>query len=171
MTTKKIIIIVVTIVIVLGLLVVLAAGGIVGLAFYSIGNSDANKIAQEYLKSNERLKQDIGDVQSFGSFVTGNINITNGDGHAELNLKVIGERKTVNASVELVFRSGRQWRVTAASYKNDAGETVDLLNPYDSGKLAAPEFVTQTASLRWLNGAQRARKLTVCATRKLGSLI
>lgn len=150
MSTKKIIIIVVAIVVVLGLLVVLAAGGIVGVAFYSMSNSDANKVAQEYLKSNERLKQDIGDVQSFGKFVTGNINITNGDGHAELNLKVIGERKTVNASVELVFRSGHQWRVTAASYKNDAGETVDLLNPYDTRKFTrklVPELPDATRKL------------------------
>jgi hypothetical protein len=152
MTTKKIVIIVVSVVIVLGLLVVLVAGGIIGVAFYSINNSEATKVAQEYLRTNERLKQDIGEVKSFGKFVTGNFNINNGDGTAELNLKVIGEQKTVNASVELAFRSGRQWRVTAASYKNDAGETVDLLNPYDSGnaarkfktKSAAPEFVTQT---------------------------
>ena len=67
--------------------------------------------------------------------MTGNININNGDGTAELNLKVIGERKTVNATVELIYRSGQQWRVTAASYKNDAGETIDLLNPYETRKL------------------------------------
>lgn len=132
MTTKKIIIIVASILIVLGLIVVLFVGGIVGMVFYGIGNSDAAKVSQEFLKSNERLKQDIGEVKDFGKFVTGNININNGDGTAELNLKVIGERKTVNAAVELVFRSGHQWRVTAASYKNEAGETVDLLNRYES---------------------------------------
>src|SRR6185503_7891251 len=68
----------------------------------------------------------------FGKFITGNINFNSGDGTAQLNLKVIGERKEVNAAVELVFRSGHQWRVTAASYKNEAGETIDLLNPYES---------------------------------------
>lgn len=149
MSTKKIVIIIVSIVVVLGLIVVLAAGAIVGVAFYSMSNSDASKVAQEFLKSNERLKQDIGDVRSFGKFVTGNININNGDGTAELSLKVIGERKTVNASVELAFRSGHQWRVTAASYKNDAGETVDLLNPYDALNFQRKlEFVTQTVSSR-----------------------
>lgn len=132
MTTKKIIIVVVSIVIVLGLIVVLFVGGIVGVVFYGIGNSDAAKVSQEFLKSNERLKQDIGEVKDFGKFVTGNININNGDGTAQLNLKVIGERKTVNAAVELVYRSGHQWRVTSASYKNEAGQTVDLLNPYES---------------------------------------
>ena len=132
MTTKNIIIIVVSIVIVLALIVLLFVAGIVGAVFYGISNSDAARVSKEFLKSNERLKQDIGEVQDFGSFVTGNVNISNGDGTAELSIKVIGERKTVNATVELVFRSGHQWRVTAASYKNEAGQTVDLLNPYES---------------------------------------
>ena len=132
MTTKKIVIIVVSIVIVLGLIVVLFVGGIVGFAFYQMSNGEAGTTAKAFLKNNERLKQDIGEVKDFGSFVTGNINVSNGDGVAVLNLKVIGERKTVNASVEMMYRSGRQWRVTAASYKNDSGDTIDLLNPYES---------------------------------------
>jgi len=132
MTTKKIIIIVASIVIVLGLIVALFVAGIVGFAFYQISNGEAGTTAKAFLKSNERLKQDIGEVKDFGSFVTGNINVSNGDGTARLNLKVIGERKTVNASVELMYRNGRQWRVTAASYQNKAGQTVDLLNPYES---------------------------------------
>jgi flagellar basal body-associated protein FliL len=135
MTTKKIIIIVVSVVVVLGLIVLLFVAGIVGAVFYGISNSDAARVSREFLQSNEQLKQDIGEVQSFGKFVTGNVNINNGNGTAELNLKVIGERKTVNATVELVFRSGRQWRVTAASYKNDAGQTVHLLNPYEGRRV------------------------------------
>ena len=132
MTTKKIVVIIVSVVIVLGLVVVLVAGGIVGAVFYGINNSDAANVSKEFLRNNEKLKQDIGEVKDFGKFITGNINTTNGDGNAQLNLKVIGERKEVNASVELIFRSGHQWRVTAASYRNAAGETIDLLNPYDS---------------------------------------
>jgi len=131
-TTKKIILVVVSTVIVLALIVTLFVVGIVGFAFYQISNGEAGTTAKAFLKSNERLKQEIGDVKDFGSFVTGNINVNNGEGTASLNLKVIGERKTVNASVELIYRNGRQWRVTAASYKNDAGETVELLNPYES---------------------------------------
>jgi Cytochrome oxidase complex assembly protein 1 len=134
MTTRKIVIIVASVIIVVGLVVVLFVGGIVGVVFYGIGNSDAAKVSQEFLRKNERLKQDIGEVKDFGSIVTGNINITNGDGMAQLGLKVIGERKTVNATVELVYHSPQEWRVTAASYRNDAGETVNLLNPYESRK-------------------------------------
>ena len=132
MTTKKIVTIIVSILVVLGLVVVLVVGGIVGAVFYGINNSDAARVSREFLRTNEKLKQDIGEVKDFGKFISGNINTTNGDGAAQLNLKVIGERKTVNASVELIFRSGHQWRVTAASYRNETGETIDLLNPYDS---------------------------------------
>jgi hypothetical protein len=132
MTTRKIVVIIVAVVIVLGLVVVLVAGGIIGVAFYGMNNSDAANISKEFLRNNEKLKQEIGEVKGFGKFVTGNINTTNGDGTAQLKLKVIGERKEVNATVELAFRSGHQWRVTAASYRNDAGDDIDLLNPYDS---------------------------------------
>ena len=145
MTTKKIIILVASIVVVLGLIVLLFVAGIVGAVFYGIGNSEATTVAQDFLRSNERLKQDIGDVKSFGKFVTGNINVRNGDGTAELSIKVEGERKTVNASVELMYRSGHQWRVSAASYQNEAGQTIYLLNPYESRKRF---FVKQTVSLR-----------------------
>lgn len=138
MTTRKIVIIIVSVVVVLVLLVVLVIGGIVGTVFYSINNSEAAVTAKDFLRNNEKLKQDIGDVKDFGKFVTGNINTTNGDGTAQLNLKVIGERKEVNATVELVFRNGHPWRVTAASYRNQAGETIDLLNPYDSPSVTGP---------------------------------
>ena len=141
MTTKKIVAIIVTVVIVLGLIVVLFVGGIIGMVFYGISNSDAALVAKDFLSKNERLKQDIGEVKDFGKFVTGNINLNNGEGTAELSLKVIGERKQVNAAVELVFRSGHQWRVTAASYKNEAGETIDLLNPDEARTFAVPDLV------------------------------
>ena len=140
MTTKKIIIIVVAVALVMGLLVVVFAGGIVGFAFYSIGHSEAAITAKDFLKNNKKLKDEIGDIKDFGSFVTGNINVHNDNGDATLNIKVIGERKTVNASVDMVYRSGHPWRVSSATYVNDAGQTVNLLNPYDSQRFI-PQLV------------------------------
>ena len=131
MTTKKIVIIIAAVVLVIGALVVLFVGGIVGFALYSLGNSEAAVTAKDFLRKNDRLKQDIGEVKDFGSIVTGNINIDNNNGAASLNLKVIGEKKTVNASVQLMYRNGDEWRVTEANYKNDEGKTVDLLNGYE----------------------------------------
>ena len=132
MTNKKIVVIIVSVVLVLGLLAVLFVGGIAWFALRTMGNSEAAETARTFLRSNEVLKRDIGEVKDFGWLVSGNINSTNGDGAAQLHLKVIGERKEVNATVELIYRSGRPWRVTAASYRNEAGEEINLLNPYDS---------------------------------------
>jgi hypothetical protein len=132
MTTKKIVIIIAAVGVTLGLIVVVFVGGIIGITLYSVGRSEAADTAKTFLRNNEGLKQDIGEIKDFGSFVTGNINIRNSNGDATINLKVIGERQTVNASVDLIYRSGRAWRVVAASYRNDAGQTVDLLNPYES---------------------------------------
>ena len=140
MTTKKIVLIIVGVAGVLGLVVVLFVVGIVGFALYQVGNSEAARRSKDFLRANEKLKQDIGEVKDFGSIVTGSISLSGGSGNATVNLKVIGERKTVNASVGLVLVSGSSWRVSAASYVNDSGQTIDLLDPYDS-KLLIPLLI------------------------------
>ena len=132
MTTKKIVLIVAGVVVALGFLVVLFVGGIVGLALYSVGNSEAAMKAKDFLRHSDKLKADIGEVKDFGSIVTGSVSVRNGEGEATLNLKVIGDCKTVNASVHLVMVSGSTWRVSSASYVNTSGQTVDLLDPYQS---------------------------------------
>jgi hypothetical protein len=142
MSTKKIIIIVGIIVVVLGLLIVTFVGGIVGVAFYSIANSEAAEVAKDFLRKNERLKQDIGEVKDFGFFVTGSISRDQSEGAATLNFRVDGERKTVNASVQLAAQRG-QWRVTQASYENDAGQTVELLNVYETRHVYLLSFAVQ----------------------------
>ena len=145
MTTKKILIILFSIVLGIALIVVVVAGGIIGIAFYSIGNSEAASTARSFLQKNEQLKNDIGEIKEFGSFVTGSVNIDGGSGKATINLKVVGERKTVNASVELIYRNGQPWRVTAASYQNDNGETIELLNPYQ-GRLFLSKYILKVAA-------------------------
>lgn len=132
MITKRLLLIVGGVVIAIGLLIVVFVGGIVGFALYTVGNSDAAMTAREFLRHNERLKDDIGEVRDFGTFISGSVNIHNSNGTATLSLKVIGERRTVNATVDLVYRDGRQWRITAASYRNEAGQTIDLLNAYEA---------------------------------------
>ena len=144
MTTKKILIIVVAVVLVIGLIVVVFVGGIIGVAFYSIGRSEAAETARYYLRTNEQLKQDIGEIKDFGKIVTGNVQINNGSGTATINIKVIGERQTVNASVGLMYRNGRPWQVTAASYENK-GQTIELLNPYKAQQLL-PKLILKVAA-------------------------
>ena len=140
MTTKKILLIVGGVVIVLGFVVAVFVGGIVGLALYQVGNSEAASTAKNFLRTNEKLKQDIGEVKDFGSIITGSVNVADGNGQATLNLKVIGADETVNASVNLVYVNRGDWRVSAASYVNKDGQTIDLLDPYDS-KMLVPLLI------------------------------
>ena len=137
MTTKKIVLIIVGVLAALCLIVALFVGGIAWFVFHTIGASEAADTARSYLRSNEKLKQDIGEVKDFGSFVTGNINVSNGDGVATLYIKVYGEKRTVNARVDLSYRSNRAWRVTDASYERD-GQTIELMQPYEPAPLPSP---------------------------------
>ena len=121
MTTKRIVILVGVVVVAVGLLVVLFVGGIVGFALYTVGNSDAAMTAKDFLRNNQRLKDDIGEVQDFGTFVSGSVNVHNSNGDATLGLKVIGERQHRERHCGLVYRDGRPWRVVSASYINEAG--------------------------------------------------
>jgi len=135
MTTKKIVLVIGGVVVVLTALVLCVTGGIVGVALFQIGNSDAAARARAFLRSSEKLKAEIGPVQDFGRIVTGSVSLNNGNGDATLHLKVIGDRKTVNATVDLILARGGTWRVSSASYVNAAGQTIDLLNPYDTKTL------------------------------------
>ena len=124
MSTKKIVLIVVGILGVLALLGVLFVVGIGWFVFSTIGNSEAAETARTYLRTNELLTDEIGDVTDFGSFVTGNINTQNQSGEATLNLKVYGKLKTVNATVSLAYRNNEKWRVTEAWYDLDGRKVV-----------------------------------------------
>lgn len=135
MTTKKILLIVGGVVIVLVLIVAVFVGAIVGFALYQVGNSAAAAKAKDFLRTSEKLKQDIGEVKDFGSIITGNMQVANGSGQATLNLKVIGAQETVNASVHLVYVNGGDWRVSSANYVNKDGRIIDLLNPFESNIL------------------------------------
>lgn len=137
MSTRKIILIILGIFAALCLIVALFVGGIAWFVFHTIGSSEAADTARTYLRNSEKLKQDIGEVKDFGWLVTGNINVSNGDGVATLYIKVIGEKRTVNARADLSYRSNRNWRVTGASYDRD-GQTIELMQPYDTGPAPSP---------------------------------
>jgi len=137
MSTKKIVLIIVGVFAVLALIVALFVGGTVWFAFHAIGTSEAAETARTFLRNNEILKRDIGEVKDFGWFVTGNINVQNTDGEARLNLKVVGEKGSVNATVDLSYRNNRSWRVTGATYERD-GQTIDLVQGYGPNTTGTP---------------------------------
>ena len=105
---------------------------IVGLGLYGVRNSESAEKAKDYLRRNEKLKQDIGEVKEFGSIVPASVKFENGRNEVSLKLKVVGERNTVDATVDLVLVQGNTWRVTSASYVNSSGQKIPLLDPYDT---------------------------------------
>ena len=111
MTTRKIVLIIVGVIAAVTLITLVFVGGIVGVALYSVGNSQAAEIARNFLRNNEKLKSEVGEVKAFGSLVTGSVNIDDDNGQATINLKVVGARETVNASVKMIFVHGQSWRV------------------------------------------------------------
>jgi hypothetical protein len=137
MSTKKIILLIAAIAGVLTLIVALVVGGVAWFAFHTIGKSEAADAARTFLRNNEILKRDIGEVKDFGSLITGSINVQNTDGEATLHLKVYAEKKTVNATVQLSYRSNRSWRVTGATYDRD-GQTIDLVQGYGPSSTETP---------------------------------
>ncbi len=131
MTTKKIMLIVGSVLLVLTVLTALFLTAIVVFGLYTVKNSDSAEKAKDYLRGNKKLKQDIGEAKDFGNIVTASINDRDGNSEVTLKLKVIGERKTVNATVDLILVQGNAWRVTSASYVNSLGQKIPLLDPYD----------------------------------------
>ena len=139
MTKKKTLLTFAGAVVVLGFIVVCFVGAIVGFVLYQVNHSEAAARGRAFLRNNETLRADIGPVKDFGSIVSGQINFHNNTGAAILHFKVIGERKTVNAKVQLLLRNST-WTVVEAAYVNSSGQTVGLLNPYDT-KLLIPLLI------------------------------
>jgi hypothetical protein len=103
---------------------------LLGILEYSINQSDAAEAGRVYLRGNQRLKDEIGEVKDFGSLITGHLRSKPNVGQAGLSFKVYGERKTVNATVSMIAKDGRTWRVTGAEYINDQGRKIILFDPY-----------------------------------------
>jgi hypothetical protein len=134
--TKRLLVIVGACVGALVLLLVVFVGAIVWFASETIANSEAAETARIFLKNNERLRQETGEVREFGSRVTGSIGSETGVGVATLNFEVKGARREVHASVDLIYKEGFGWRAVGASYQNEAGRTVELLDSYGEADAA-----------------------------------
>ena len=132
MTTKKIMVIVGSVILGLTVLILGFLVTIGGLWLYAVKNSESAQKAKDYLRNNEKLKQDIGEVKDFGNIVTASVDVRDSNNAVTIKLKVIGEKKTVNATVVLILVQGNAWRVTSASYVNSSGQKIPLLDPYDT---------------------------------------
>jgi hypothetical protein len=143
MTNRKILLIVVGVIASLIFLIAVFTLGIFGSIFYSVSTSQAAETARNFLRNNEKLKTDIGEVKDFGSIAKGGVAVSSGNEPVTIKLKVIGTNATVEATVNLVFLRGSDWRVVSASYVNKAGQTIALQDPYDSELRFIPKLVLE----------------------------
>lgn len=74
-------------------------------------DSDANKAAENYLRNNAEVQQVTGGIKDFGMIPTGNINVSNGHGHADLTISVNAYKNDIDARVILEKQPGAEWQV------------------------------------------------------------
>ena len=98
---------------------ILALFGI-GIAFFTftflftgsaMKNSDAYKVAILEIEQNEEIITESGGIKDYGMMPTGSINISNGYGEAQLEIKVIGNEKDMNVGVYLTKPPNGEWKL------------------------------------------------------------
>ena len=83
--------------------------GIVLLVGTIMKNSDAYKTAVYSIEQNEAIIDETGGIAGYGFLPMGSIEITNGYGQAQLDIKVLGNEKDVKVEVALVREPNGEW--------------------------------------------------------------
>jgi hypothetical protein len=83
-----------------------------------IPNTDAYKVAKQYLYNNSRLKNDIGEIKGFALVPLGAIQKSSSEnvesGNATILLTVKGQKKFMDVTVYIEKKPGMEWIVTSA---------------------------------------------------------
>jgi hypothetical protein len=96
---------------------VLALAGI-GIAFFAfmflfagaaMKNSDAYKVAIKEIEKNQEILDETGGIKGYGFMPTGNVSISNGNGQAQLEIKVLGNEKDMSVNVYLTKEPNGEW--------------------------------------------------------------
>lgn len=82
-------------------------------SYYTVGtilkNSDAYKVAIEFIESDVIVMETTGGIVGYGYMPKGNINITNGYGVAQLEIKVKGNTEDITVFVDLEKEPEGEW--------------------------------------------------------------
>lgn len=76
-----------------------------------IKKSDAYQVATVFLTTNDKVKEHVGEVEGFGMFPSGEIQIQNGYGQAVMSISIHGSKTNANAQVLLSKDPGAIWMV------------------------------------------------------------
>ncbi len=74
-------------------------------------SSDAYKVSVREIGMNKDILIETGGVKGFGMIPSGNINVTNGQGQAQLNITVVGEKKDLDVQVYLEKEPQGEWKL------------------------------------------------------------
>ncbi len=92
----------------------------VGIAFFTftflfagaaMKNSDAYKVAINEIERNQEILTETGGIKGYGMMPTGNVNISNGNGQARLEIKVLGNEKNISVNVHLTKEPNGAWKL------------------------------------------------------------
>ena len=78
-------------------------------------SSGAYKVSIQNIKKNERIIHKVGGIKEFGFMPTGNIQISNGYGNADLSIKVIGNSKSIYVKTHLEKKPKKNWELIEIS--------------------------------------------------------
>lgn len=83
--------------------------------FFSAGsamkNSQAYKVAISEIEMNEEILSETGGIIGYGMMPEGGVSISNGQGQAQLEIKVLGNKRDLNVSVYLVKKPNELWKL------------------------------------------------------------
>ena len=92
----------------------------IGIAFFTftflfagsaMKNSDAYKVAIMEIEQNEEILSETGGIKGYGMMPTGNVSISNGNGQAQLKIKILGNEKDLNVDVYLTKEPNGEWKL------------------------------------------------------------
>ena len=116
--------IIITIAVITVIFLVMAVG-----MFFLITHSDAYRVASDFLRSSDDIRKVVGDSVTLGGIPTGYVETSNGDGRAEIIVKVKGDMGSTHVRLYLVREAG-DWRVVGGTYEDDTGtERIFYRNP------------------------------------------
>jgi len=77
----------------------------------AIKNSDVYKLGISEIEKNEQIIAETGGIKGYGMMPTGRIDIINGHGQAQLEIKVLGNIKDLNVGLYLVKEVNESWKL------------------------------------------------------------
>ena len=91
-----------------------------------IKESEPFKIASSFVKENQQIKDDLGEVTETSPWFPSSLKTSGSTVQVQLTLRVEGKNGTGKAYVTLVYLRDR-WQITAASYENRQGKVIPLI--------------------------------------------